>query len=82
MSASAIHLQKDVIHRLVRLGVDLRDLDVLVIHDHVVLTGKLYCRQTSQPLCEMEINRIKQALYRIPGISGVRYLPVKVPLFV
>jgi hypothetical protein len=82
MSAMSIRLQKDVEHKLTRMGIDLKDLDVLVMHGDVVLTGKFLYRETGLPMSSMDIMRIKQTLYRIPEIESIRCHVLENPSFV
>ena len=82
MSAMSIRLQKDVEHKLSRMGIDLRNLDVLVMHGYVSLTGKFSYRDSGQSLCGPDIQRVKLSLYRIPGIDTVKCQVLENPAFV
>ena len=82
MSAMSLRLQRNVEHKLSRMGLDLRNLDVLVINGDVVLTGKFICRESNEPLSELGIHRIKNLLYRIAGINSVKCVVVDHPVFV
>lgn len=82
MSAMSVQLQKDVEHKLSRMGIDLRNLDVLVMHGYVSLTGKFSFRDSGHSLCGTDIQRVKSSLYRIPGIETVKCQVLANPVFV
>ena len=82
MSAMGIRLQKDVEHKLIRMGIDLRDLDVLVIGGDVVLTGRFVDRISGNPLSCTDLQRVKQSLFRIPGVDSVRCQMLEITSFV
>lgn len=77
MALFSIRLQKDVEHRLIQMGVDLHGLDVLVIDGHINLTGNFSLLDSHQPLTEIDLQRIKGSLYRIPGINSISCRPVE-----
>ncbi len=82
MSFISIRLQRDVERRLIRLGLDLRDMDVLVMNGGVVLTGKFIHRESGEPMTELDIQRVKNTLYRMAGINHVNCKVVENPIFV
>ena len=78
----SLRLQRQVEQRLVRMGLDLRDMDVLVINDDVVLTGKFIHRESGEPMTELDIQRVKNSLHRLSGIDTVKCRVVENPAFV
>ena len=82
MSTMSLRLQRDVEHKLVRMGMDLRDMDVLVINGSVILTGKFIHRESGEPMTEFDLHRVKNSLHRIVGINSVKCQIVENPAFV
>ncbi|MCX7918106.1 MAG: BON domain-containing protein [bacterium] len=82
MNPRDISIFRDVERKLDKEGVDLAHIDVLVHRGEVTLTGHFMDRISHRDLTDLEINRIKQILLHIPGVSEVIIHQAKASAFV
>ncbi|MDI6783912.1 MAG: BON domain-containing protein [bacterium] len=71
MNPRDISIFRDVERKLDKEGLDLAHIDVLVHRGEVTLTGHFMDRISRRDLTDFEINRVKQTLLRVNGVSEV-----------
>jgi len=71
MNPRDISIFRDIERKLDKEGLDLAHLDVLVHHGEVTITGHFMDRISHRDLTDFEINRVKQTLLRVNGVSEV-----------
>ncbi|MFB3897766.1 MAG: hypothetical protein ACE14V_15860 [bacterium] len=71
MNPRDISIFRDIERKLDKEGVDLAHIDILVHHGEVALTGIFIDRISHRDMTDLEINRMKQNLMHINGVSEV-----------
>lgn len=71
MNPQDISIFRDIERKLDKEGVDLAHVDILVHHGEVALTGIFINRISHHDMNDLEINRMKQTLLHINGVSEV-----------
>jgi hypothetical protein len=71
MNPRDISVFRDIERKLDKEGVDLAHVDILVHHGEVALTGIFIDRISHRDMTDLEVNRMKQVLLHVNGVSEV-----------
>jgi osmotically-inducible protein OsmY len=71
MNPQDISIFRNIERKLDKEGVDFAHVDISVHHGEVALTGIFIDRISHRDMTDLEINRMKQVLMHINGVSEV-----------